>query len=243
MRQDDEGRASVWAGIANQLADAIGRGEYPPGERLPSEHALAEAFGVHRHTVRRALAALMQRGLVRATQGSGTFVEDFAVDLVLGKRTRHRQSLDQAGVRGGLRVLAGQEVAAGRGEAQALGVRAGSRLLHLRVLGEGAGQPLHVSERWFPLPRFAGLREQVEATGSITQAFRALGVADYTRRESRISARMPDPAVAELLRQPVTRPALLVTSVNVDPAGKPIEFATTWFAGDRVTLTVHDDEH
>lgn len=243
MNQEEEGRASVWAGIAAQLAEAIGRGEYPPGERLPSEHALAQAFGVHRHTVRRALASLMQRGLVRASQGSGTFVEDFAVDLVLGKRTRHRQSLDQAGVRGGLRVLDGQEVAAGRDEARALGVRTGSRLLHLRVLGEGAGQPLHVSERWFPLPRFAGLRSQVESTGSITEAFRALGVEDYTRLESRISARMPEPFVADWLRQPATRPTLQVTSVNVDRTGKPIEFATTWFAGDRVTLTVQHDDH
>lgn len=243
IHPDEDGRASMWSGIATQLAQAIGRGEYPPGQRLPSEHALAQAFGVHRHTVRRALASLMQRGLVRASQGSGTFVEDFAVDLVLGKRTRHRQSLGQAGVRGGLRVLDGQVVAAGREEAKALGLRAGTRVLRLQVLGEGAGQPLHVSERWFPLPRFDGLQALVEDSGSITEAFRALGVDDYTRRESRISARMPEASVAESLRQPVTRPALLVTSVNVDRAGKPIEFATTWFAGDRVTLTVQHDDH
>ncbi len=243
MNPDDDGRASMWSAIATQLAQAIGRGEYPPGQRLPSEHALAQAFGVNRHTVRRALADLMQRGLVRSEQGSGTFVEDFAVDLALGKRTRHRQSLDQAGVRGGLRVLGGQVVAAGRDEARALGLRTGSRVLRLQVLGEGAGQPLHVSERWFPLPRFDGLQALVEASGSITEAFRALGVDDYTRRESRVSARMPEADVAEWLRQPVTRPALLVTSVNVDHTGKPIEFATTWFAGDRVTLTVQHDDH
>jgi len=243
MNAEEDGRVSVWSGIADELVEAIGRGEYLPGQRLPSENALAQAFGVHRHTVRRALAALMQRGLVRAARGSGTFVEEFAVELFLGKRTRHRQSLGRAGVRGGLRVLDGQEMVAGRDEARALGLRAGSPVLRLRVLGEGAGQPLHVSERWFPLPRFKGLQALVEASGSITEAFRALGVDDYTRAESRISARMPEPAVAERLRQPVTRPALLVTSVNADRAGKPIEFAITWFAGDRVTLTVQHDDH
>ncbi|MGA8784451.1 MAG: UTRA domain-containing protein, partial [Polaromonas sp.] len=59
---------------------------------------------------------------------------------------------------------------------------------------------------------------------------------------SRITAQIPDAAIAAHLRQPVSRPVLQVESVNVDTAGLPIEFATTWFAGDRVKLTVtHDD--
>ncbi|MFM7330563.1 MAG: GntR family transcriptional regulator, partial [Brachymonas sp.] len=88
---------SFWARIAHELVDAIGRGLYAPGERLPSEHLLAEKYGVNRHTIRRSLASLGQIGLVRATQGSGTYVEVFAIDLVLGRRTRHRQSLAQVG--------------------------------------------------------------------------------------------------------------------------------------------------
>lgn len=239
------GRGSMWPGIVEQLAQAIGRGDYPPGQRLPSEHELADLFGVNRHTVRRALAELMHNGLVRSARGSGTFVEEFAVDLVLGRRTRHRASLTQAGMRGGLRVLAQDIVSASSAPdaARALGVRAGSRLLRLRVLGEGQGQPLHVSERWFPLPRFKGLAEHVIGSGSITQAFQACGIDDYTRRESRLSAQMPAADVAEHLRQPLARPVLRVTSLNVDREGTPIEFANAWFAGDRVTLTVrHDDE-
>jgi GntR family phosphonate transport system transcriptional regulator len=161
------------------------------------------------------------------------------VDLVLGKRTRHRHSLTHAGLRGGLQVLQANEVQAGVDEAQALHVAVGSTLLYLQVLGEGAGQPLHVSERWFPLPRFANLVEVVRSSGSITEAFAQHGVSDYMRLESRISARLPSKEVAEQLCQPMTRPALLVSSVNVDPHNMPIEFSKAWFAGDRVTLTVN----
>ena len=101
-------RDSFWTRIAAELAEAIGSGVYPPGQRLPSEHALAEQFGVNRHTIRRSLASLCSQGLVRITQGSGTYVEDFAVDLVLGKRTRHQQGLAQAGLRGSLVLLQAQ---------------------------------------------------------------------------------------------------------------------------------------
>ena len=95
--------------------------------------------------------------------------------------------------------------------------------------------------RFFPCPRFAGLDDLVRRSGSITQAFAERGVADYTRRQSRISARLPDADVAAHLKQPAARPALYVSSVNVDPEGVPIEYACTWFAGDRVTLTVDHD--
>ncbi|VTU46722.1 HTH-type transcriptional regulator FrlR (plasmid) [Variovorax sp. SRS16] len=234
-------RDSFWIRIAAELAESIARGIYPPGQRLPSEHALAEQFGVNRHTIRRSLASLCSQGLLRATQGSGTYVEDFAVDLVLARRTRHHQNMAQAGLRGALRVLDARNVRATAAQARALRVPARSPLLCLHVLGEAEGQPLHVSERCFPLPRFAGLDDVVRETGSITAGFEARGVADYTRLESRITAQMPEAAVAAHLRQTATRPVLAVESINVDTAGVPIEFALAWFAGDRVTLTVAHD--
>ena len=240
--QERPARDSFWHRIAAQISEAISQGTYPPGERLPSEHALAEQFGVNRHTIRKSLASLSSQGLVRVTQGSGTFVEDFAVELMLGKRTRHQHSLVQAGLRGGLQVLDADTVRANSAQAKALALPARSKLLCLNVLGEAEGQVLHVSERFFPLPRFNGLDAVIAETGSITAGFAACGLTDYTRQESRITAQIPTTAIAAHLRQPVSRPVLEVTSVNVDSDGTPIEFATTWFAGDRVKLTIrHDD--
>jgi len=235
-------RESFWLRIATQIAEAISRGIYPPGKRLPSEHALAEQFGVNRHTIRKSLASLSSQGLVRVTQGSGTYVEDFAVELMLGKRTRHRQSLVQAGLRGGLQVLKADTVRANSAQAKALALPIRSKLLCLSVLGEAEGQILHVSERFFPLPRFNGLDAAIVQTGSITAAFAACGLTDYTRQESRITAQIPQAGIAAQLRQPASRPVLEVTSVNIDSDGTPVEFATTWFAGDRVKLSIHHND-
>lgn len=243
LPKDFSDKQSIWLRIANEISEAIARSVYKPGQRLPAEHALADQFGVNRHTVRRSLASLCQQGVVRITQGSGTYVEDFAVELIIGKRTRHRQSMTQAGLQGRFEVQAAKHIRATAAIAQVLEVPPRSAVLRLQVLGVGAGQPLHASERVFPLPRFDRLEAVLRETGSITDAFTAHGVNDYTRRESRITAQMPSPKVAAMLKQPVNRPVLLVTSVNVDSAGVPIEFATTWFAGDRVKLTVSHDEY
>jgi GntR family transcriptional regulator, phosphonate transport system regulatory protein len=235
-------RESFWVRIASEISAAISCGVYAPGERLPSESELAQKFGVNRHTIRRSLSSLSNQGLLRVTQGSGTYVEEFAVDLVLARRTRHRQSMKVAGLRGGLEVIESRIMRANVQQAKALQVPARSALLLLHTLGVAEERPLHFGERLFPLPRFGKLEAIVRETGSITDAFAAHGVKDYTRNESRVSAHLPNPIVATLLRQPVNRPVLQVESVNVDTEGLPIECATTWFAGDRITLTIHHDE-
>jgi len=56
--------------VESQIKQAILDGEFNPGERLPSETRLAEAFGVSRATVREALRALVENGLVVTTPGS-----------------------------------------------------------------------------------------------------------------------------------------------------------------------------
>ncbi len=234
-------RESLWATIAEQLTQDIARGEHPPGARLPTEHRLAQQFGANRHTVRRALSSLAARGLVRMVQGSGTYVEDFAVDVALGRRTRHSENMLAAGLEGELQVVRWLHLRANAEIAYALELPPRSRVLQIDVLGLANSRPLHFSQRWFPLPRFEGLASGVEQTGSITRAFAMRGVADYQRRESRIAAILPDALVAQFLRQPAQRPVLQVHSVNVDLQGTPIEYATAWFAGDRITLKVRHD--
>jgi DNA-binding FadR family transcriptional regulator len=60
--------------IARAIAASINDGRYAPGDRLPSERELADAFGVSRPTVRDAMIALEFQGLVEARQGSGVYV-------------------------------------------------------------------------------------------------------------------------------------------------------------------------
>ena len=60
--------------IADALADAMARGDYPVGSRLPTEFALMRRFGASRFTIREALVDLRARGLVASRRGSGTTV-------------------------------------------------------------------------------------------------------------------------------------------------------------------------
>jgi DNA-binding FadR family transcriptional regulator len=70
-------RSQSFAGeMADVLRDEIERGVFRPGERLPTEHVLAETFGVSRSVVREAISVLKSDGLVESFQGRGIFVSE-----------------------------------------------------------------------------------------------------------------------------------------------------------------------
>lgn len=60
--------------IAAFLSTRIRNGELPPGDRLPTEQALALQFAVSRPVVREAISRVKADGLVHSRQGSGLFV-------------------------------------------------------------------------------------------------------------------------------------------------------------------------
>jgi GntR family transcriptional repressor for pyruvate dehydrogenase complex len=62
--------------IADQLREAIERGEFPAGTRLPPERDLAAQLGVSRPSVREALIALEVEGRVEVRMGSGIYVRE-----------------------------------------------------------------------------------------------------------------------------------------------------------------------
>lgn len=62
--------------VADQLRTLIDRGEFLPGDRLPTERVLAEQLGISRPTVREALIALEVEGWVRIRVGSGIYVTE-----------------------------------------------------------------------------------------------------------------------------------------------------------------------
>ncbi|MDR6849694.1 MAG: FadR/GntR family transcriptional regulator [Sphingomonas sp.] len=70
------GGRKLYQQAAATIAAAIQRGDYRPGQRIPSERELAEEHKVSRPTIREALIALEVTGLVRSRHGSGIFVVD-----------------------------------------------------------------------------------------------------------------------------------------------------------------------
>ncbi|MCA2009206.1 phosphonate metabolism transcriptional regulator PhnF [Rhodobacteraceae bacterium R_SAG4] len=234
-------RTPVWKSIAITLIDDIAQGRYETGTKLPAEAQLAERFGVNRHTVRRALADMAEQGLVHARRGAGVFVAAKPTDYPVGKRIRFHQNIRRAGRVPSKKVLRLEILAADAREADALDLNPGDPVVVYEGLSYADDHPVALARTVFPAERLPGILDALEAHESITAALNACGVEDYTRRETRITAKLATATQALHLRTSEGAPILRTTGISDDANGTPIEFGRTWFAGDRMTLTVGDD--
>lgn len=235
------GRAAIWTAIRDTLAEDIDRGRYRPGDRLPTEAALAERFGVNRHTVRRALADLAQSGAVHARRGAGVFVRHRPTSYPLGRRVRYHQSLAAAGRVPEKRALRLETRHADAAEAEALGLTAGAPVQVYEGLSLADGVAIAVFRSVFPAARFPRMLDLLRADPSVTAAFAAQGVADYTRVFTEVTAKRASPTIAGLLALPPGEPVLRTRSINVDAEGRPVEVGRSWMAGDRVALVLENE--
>lgn len=235
------GGLAMWRQIAEALAADIGSGALGEGARLPTEPQLAARFGVNRHTVRRAVAELSERGLVRVEQGRGTFVHEHVLDYLIGRRTRFSEIVSAQNRQAGGRLLSGGTGSAHPAAARELGIAPGDPVVWLETLREVDGRPLVIGSHVLPLNRFPTFLDLYRDEGSISRVLERCGIADYERKVTRVTARMPDAEEAAALRQPRNRPVLVTESVNVDAAGRPVEYGISRFASDRTQIVFARD--
>lgn len=233
-------RTALWNSIAGTLRAEIAQGHYAPGDKLPTEAQLAARFGVNRHTVRHALSALVEEGLVLTRRGAGAFVSQKPTDYPIGKRVRYHQNLRASGRIPDRKVLHRETRLANAVEIDALQLAEGD-LVHVRqALSFSDDQPLALGEGVFPAARLPDLHALLNEQSSITEALRLSGVEDYTRLSTRITAHCATPTQALHLQIREGEPVLRTIAVEVTSDGVPIQYGTTWFAGDRTTLTLQD---
>lgn len=230
---------ALWRQIADRIRAAIAEGTYDETGMMPPETALAAAFGVNRHTVRAALAALAQEGMLRPVQGVGTLIlRHERLNFPISRRTRFTEGVGhQARALSGA-VLAHAEEAASATVAAALGLALGAPVLRVESLRSADQLALSRSTAWFPLPRFRGLAQAYARTGSVTAALKDFSIGDYVRVKTEISAVHAEPADLSDLGLAPGAIVLVTQALNTDLEGQPIQYAISRFPADRVQFTV-----
>ncbi|QPC90816.1 phosphonate metabolism transcriptional regulator PhnF [Mesorhizobium sp. INR15] len=228
---------SLWRQIADKILQSIAVGDFAENAALPPEVALAERYGVNRHTVRSAISALVQEGVLRAEQGRGTFVlSRKRLSYPIGARTRFSTGLQGQTSERHIVLLASTVEPASPRVAEGLGLARGADVIRLETRGEADGRAVSRAAGWFDAKRFAGIDAAMAQTGSITASLARFGIDDYLRQSTVLSARHADAAdLADLDLRPGAI-VLVTVAINVTPDGQPIQFSESRFPAERVEL-------
>jgi GntR family transcriptional regulator, phosphonate transport system regulatory protein len=229
---------SLWRRIADELEQSIARGTYEPGSKLPGEMDIAQRFGVNRHTVRRAIAALAERGLVRAERGSGTFIEQRRIPYPIRPRTRFSEIVGGAGHAVSGRLIAHATEAAEGEVAKRLKLKPGTPVIRLEMLRHADRIPVCAGTTWLEANRFPGAARVYASVNSTTRMLAHFGIRDYARKSTRVTAAIAEAADAAMLRVTLGRPLLVVDSVDVDATGAPLLAIHARFAADRLEFVI-----
>ncbi|MGH8446979.1 MAG: GntR family transcriptional regulator, partial [Solimonas sp.] len=107
--------------LARKLAEAIEAGQWQPGDALPAERVLCEVLSLSRVTLRMALDAVEEQGLISRKQGAGTFVTRH-IEHPLTSLTSFTETLRRKGYEPGTHWLERQARPASAEEIMRLGL-------------------------------------------------------------------------------------------------------------------------
>lgn len=229
--------------IAAELREAITRGKLAAGQGLGSEAEIGDRFAASRTTVRAALAALANEGLIVSESGRGWFVRHRTALTYYASRA---ERLDRP--RSESDAYADEVRAAGREPSQdfsmsivpasgevatRLNIPEGELAVRRRCMRYVDGQPWSDQVSWYPMDisRQAGLDAPHDIAEGTVRAMANTGHVEVGYIDE-LTTRMPTPDEARLLGLGPGDPVLVYIR-TAHTSTRPVRLTMTTFAGDR----------
>lgn len=224
--------------IADDLRRRVLQGELGPGERLPSEQALAAEYGVSRGVIRNALAALRRRGLVASHPGAGWRVRsDFQTQEFAEMRSFAQWAQSRRLSPGG-RMLHQRRDGATAAEARVLQVALGDEVLRVTRARTLEGRTIMVERTVYPSWAIAVIEALPPEEPSVMRALQAAGI-EMAFGSHRIDTVLASAEDADALAVRRSTRLLRVRRVTSTSDGRPIESGDDRYAPDTITFEVH----
>lgn len=234
----------LWVQAADALREQLTADGMRPGSRLPPERELCQSLGISRVTLRKALQALVDDGVLTPSHGRGWFVAGAAEDR--NEWPNSLESFSETASRMGLvassRVLRSEVSPASIDEAEQLAIAPGTPLFRLgrvRMLNEVAiAVDLSlVPASLLPDPSRYDFREH-----SLYEALAAAGH-QLANAETTIEAREASAEIAEHLDVVAGSPTLVMHQLVSGRTERPVLASTIQYAGDRYRLRTYFARH
>ena len=244
---------AVFRQIADQLRTAIRDGRLSEGDRLPSEAALIDHYGVARMTIRNALQILETEGLTRAEHGRGVYVRRkppvrrLASDRFARRHRKESKAAfiaesEQSGARPDVDMIRVNEMEASSEISGRLG-HAGPVIVRSRRYSLD-GTPVETATSYIPadIARDTPIADPNPGPGGIYARLEELGHT-LERFTEEVTARMPTEAEVRLLALMPGVPVFRLIRTAYDAQGRAVEVCDTIMSADAYVLNYELPAH
>lgn len=222
---------------ANFIREQIYRHEWAGDSQIPSEFELAEMLGMSRGTVRRAIASLVEEGLLVQMRGKGTFVSTTSISHPSGScLLSFAESLKSQGVEFKTKVVKHEVISADAFLSGKLACAVGAPVLLLNRVRSTGGEPIIYFESALSLTACPGLEDydfnEVNLFETIERAYRVhIG---YSKAQ--YAARVAGEERGEFLGISPTAPVLHLQQQIFLENSVPIEWSNVWLRSNRYVV-------
>ncbi len=140
----------IYLQLREIIRNKIDDGEYMPGTAIPSENKLAETFGINRITIRNAVDALVNEGLLRRVQGKGVFVVGKKNELSIEEHAGFVGDAIRSDSRVSIKELHKSEREAGNKYANLFGLELEDEIYYIRQMHSLNGIETSIEEFFMP---------------------------------------------------------------------------------------------
>ena len=221
----------LWAQLVEDLNRRLAVGAFDQG--FPGELDLVTEYGVSRHTVREALRRLRESGVLESGRGRLTQVKR-GIEQPLGSLYSLFREVESRGMVQTSQVL-DLSLVTDAGAADALGLPAGTSLVHLERLRLADHEPLAHDRVWLPASVAMPLLEADFTHSALYDELATRCDIRLTGGQERITAVNPPPATRALLHLPRGQACLRVEREGRLGA-RVVEHRVTTVRGDRYAV-------
>lgn len=226
----------LYAQLADILRSRIARGDWGPGEKIPSENELNALYGLSRMTVRGVITALVHDGLLFRVPGKGTFVAPEKIDTIPPAYRGVREQLEQAGYETSTRLLSSELETPSERVRERLGLGPADLVVAVHRVRSARDIPVSLHRTWVP----AALAPGLEDTDTVSAQLCKVLEHDYGLAMKHVDEQLESTALsaeeAALLETKVGSPALLLRDLIHDTHGRAFEYSQIVFRGDLIRL-------
>lgn len=219
--------------LYDTLRQQISTGALQPGDPLPTEEQLTEAYGISRVTTRKALQLLADEGLLIRHPGKGTYINAQKTEENLQSLRGFAELMIEQHPNQVMEIKGFEIMTAPATVAHLLDLDEEDRILRIQRRHVIQGRPVALAIIDLPYPLGSRLTPHDVATRTIYDLLADKAHVSIKRAVQRISATAASETITELLGVEIGAPLLVVRRVTYSTDEQPVEYIQLFYPGDQ----------